>query len=124
MEENISIKFDRVSLRALSKWSLIIESEESWFCPIVIRRSDSIRFRQENERSPSALDKRTVKKIDNQMKILRKKDFKLSLAKWIRVSSMVSIFLNEEFDSSAGKSLISSKFSWKKFYFACHFDLS
>ena len=47
----------------------------------MIRRSDSIRFRQENERSPSALDKRTVKKIDDQMKILRKKDFKLSLAK-------------------------------------------
>ena len=69
MEANISIKFDRVSLRAISKCSLIIESEESRVCLIVVRRSDSISFRQENERSPSALDKRTVKKIDNQIKI-------------------------------------------------------
>ena len=53
----------------------------------MIRRSDSIRFRQENERSPSALDKGTIRKIDNKIKILRKNDFKLSLAKLIRVSS-------------------------------------
>jgi len=44
----------------------------------VVGRSDSI---QENERSPSALDKERVRKIDNKIKILRKKDFKLSLAK-------------------------------------------
>jgi len=47
----------------------------------VVGRSDSILFRQENGRSPSALDKGTVRKIDNKIKILRKKDFKLSLAK-------------------------------------------
>jgi len=47
----------------------------------VVRRSDLIRFRQEKERSPSALDKRTVRKIDNKIKILGKKDLKLSLAK-------------------------------------------
>ena len=89
LEANISIKFDRVSLRAISKWSLIIIIEESRVWPIVVGRSDSI---QENERSPSALDKERVRKIDNKIKILRKKDFKLSLAKWIRVSSRVSIF--------------------------------
>jgi hypothetical protein len=44
-------------------------------------KSDSILFRQENERSPSSLDKGTVRKKDNKIKILRKKDFKLSLAK-------------------------------------------
>jgi hypothetical protein len=47
----------------------------------VVRRSDSIRFRQEKERSLSALDKGTVRKIDNKIKILGKKYFKLSLAK-------------------------------------------
>jgi hypothetical protein len=64
----------------------------------VVRRSDLIRFRQENERSSSALDKGTVRKIENKTKILGKKMLNFDL------------FFNEEFNSSSGKSLISSKF--------------
>ena len=59
----------------MSESTLISESGESRICSIVVRRSDLIRFRQEKERSPSALDKRTVRKIDNKIKILGKKRF-------------------------------------------------
>jgi hypothetical protein len=47
----------------MSDCTLITESEESPVCPILVRRSDLIRFRQEKE--PSVLDKGTVRKIDN-----------------------------------------------------------
>ena len=56
--------------QAYEQCTLITESEESQVCPIVVRRSYLIRFRQEKERSPSALDKGTVRKIDNKIKIL------------------------------------------------------
>ena len=78
LEGNISIKFntfDRVSLRTMSDWTVITESEESRVCTIFVRRSDLIRFRQEKERPPSALDKGTVRKIDNKIKISGKNFF-------------------------------------------------
>jgi hypothetical protein len=40
LEANISIKFDRVSLRAISKCSLIIESEESRVCLILDKKTN------------------------------------------------------------------------------------
>ena len=40
LEANISIKFDKVSLRAMSECTLKTESEEILVCPIVVQGSD------------------------------------------------------------------------------------
>ncbi len=47
----------------MSDCTLITESEESPVCPILNRRSDLIRLRQEKEHP--VLDKEKVRKIDN-----------------------------------------------------------